>query len=136
MPIQDCVIDLLLNPTVLAALAKLEEDLHHVSDTEDDGTSASDASDDVWLDAKWVQYPPLKMFTIPDIQKPDDIMTKKEYRRRIAIPRYLKKRERRVWTKGPMYPTRTQAALKRKRADAGGRFARDQKRYFRPAQFR
>lgn len=45
-----------------------------------------------------------------------------EYRRLVAIPRYLEKRKRRKWTKELMHPTRSTAAHRRLRN--GGQFGR------------
>lgn len=43
--------------------------------------------------------------------------TKREYRRAVAIPRYLAKRKRRQWNKEPTYSTRTTAAHRRPRSN-------------------
>lgn len=55
--------------------------------------------------------------------RPSDFKSKKEYRRMVAIPRYLAKRKRRQWNK-PMYSTRTEAAYRRIRAN--GKFSRSE----------
>ena len=44
----------------------------------------------------------------------------KRYRAQVAIPRYLAKRARRVWTKELMHPSRSAAAMRRPRN--GGQF--------------
>lgn len=55
------------------------------------------------------------------VQFPDAVRaryaTAKQYRKHVAIPRYLRKRARRDWQKAaaPLYPSRTAAASRRKR---------------------
>lgn len=66
-----------------------------------------------------------RKFTIPCIptgsvpvaatQNPSTVLEKKEYRRKVAIPRYLKKRSRRRWTREIMHQSRSVAAFKRPR---------------------
>jgi len=55
---------------------------------------------------------------------PSDFKTKREYRRVVAIPRYLAKRKRRQWNKEPTYATRTTAAHRRPRSN--GKFSRSE----------
>jgi len=56
--------------------------------------------------------------------RPSDFKTKKEYRRKVAIPRYLAKRKRRQFKKEPIYATRTTAAHRRPRSN--GKFSRSE----------
>jgi len=56
--------------------------------------------------------------------RPSDFKSKKEYRRVVAIPRYLAKRKRRQWNKEPTYSTRTDAAHRRARSN--GKFSRSE----------
>lgn len=51
-----------------------------------------------------------------------DFKSKAEYRRLVAIPRYLEKRKRRRWNQGPSFATRTSAAHRRPRSN--GKFSR------------
>lgn len=69
------------------------------------------------------QTPPAA-FSFPRRRSPSDFKTKKDYRRHVAIPRYLAKRKRRQWKREPTYSTRTTAALRRPRSN--GKFSRSE----------
>lgn len=56
--------------------------------------------------------------------RPSDFKSKMEYRRVVAIPRYLAKRKRRQWNKESTYTTRTDAAKRRGRIN--GKFRRSE----------
>jgi len=56
---------------------------------------------------------------VPNIPRKSPV-TKVQYRREVAIPRFMEKRKRRNWERDLMHPSRSEAALRRPRM--GGQF--------------